>query len=180
LSFVIQNSIYTAVICITRIDSYCSQAAATTKRTVTNIGDAGRNGDRTGFALWALNQGGLSFVIQNSIYTSVICITRFNSYCSQTAAARKCEISNAGDAGRDGDAGQAVATRKRTVTNTGDAGRNGDADQAAAIRKRIIPNASDTIANGHTGQSSAIRKRTEPDAGDGVRNGDRTGFACRT
>ena len=70
------------------------QAAATLKRTVPNTSDAGRNddagqaavrertisnggdgigdGDGTGFTLWALNQGGLGFVIKDAISTAIV------------------------------------------------------------------------------------------------------------
>ena len=207
MSFIIQNTIYTAVICIGWIHANAGQAAATRKRTVSihgapNACDAGRDadagqaaatrkrigsdacdgigdGEGTGFTCRVLNQGGLGFVIQNTIYTAVIRIAWIHANAGQAAATRKRIVSDAGDAGRNGDAGQAAAIGKRIISNGGDAGRDADAGQAVAIRKRIVPNAGDAGRDNNIGQAAAIIKRIISNGGDGIGDGDGTGFTCR-
>ena len=73
----------------------------------------------------------MSFIIQNTIYTAVICIGWIHANAGQAAATRKRTVSihgapNACDAGRDADAGQAAATRKRIISNAGDGTGDGD------------------------------------------------------
>ena len=68
---------------------------------------------------------------------------------------------------------------KRTVPNAGDAGRDADAGQAVAIGKRIISNAGDAGRNGNAGQAAAARKRIISNGGDGTGDADGTGFTIR-
>ena len=156
LGFVIKDAISTAIVRVGYIHANAGQAAAFRKCTVIDNGDAVRYRDGAGFTCWALDELGLEFVIQNSIYTAVICIGWIHANTGQTAAIRKCTVLNFGHACRNGDAGQTVATRKRRVPDVGNACRNGDAGQTAAIIKRIISN-----------------------GGDGTGDGDGTGFTCR-
>ena len=104
------------------------QAAATLKRTVPNTSDAGRDGDAgqaavreriisnvgdgigdgdgTGFTLWTLDEGGLRFVIKDSICTAIVWVVSIHRNRSKVIATRYCIGSNACNACRDGDAGQ--------------------------------------------------------------------------
>ena len=132
------------------------QAAATLKRKISNVGDGIGDGDGAGFTCRALDEGGLGFVVKDSIRTAIGCVGCSHRNRSQAAAIRKCIDSNACDAGRNADTGQAAATIKRNAPNACDAGRNSDAGQATATRKRISSN-----------------------GGDGIGDGDGAGFTCR-
>ena len=126
LGFVIQNPITTAIIFIVWIHANAGQASATRKCKVLYAGDAGRNGDGTGFACWPLNEIALDFVIQNPITTAVIFIVWIHANAGQATAIIKRIVSNAGDASRDGDAGQTTAMTKRRTRDANDTGRDGD------------------------------------------------------
>ena len=89
-------------------DGDAGQAAATLKRRAPNAGDGIGDGDGTGFTLWTLDEGGLRFVIKDAICTAIVWVVSIHRNRSQVIATRYCIGSNAGDAGRNADAGQGV------------------------------------------------------------------------
>ena len=101
-------------------DGDACQAAATLKRTISNVGDGIGDGDGAGFTCRALDEGGLRFVIKDAICTAIVRVSCIHRNRSQAAAIHKRIESNACDAGRDAHAGQAAATRKRIVPDAGD------------------------------------------------------------
>ena len=82
------------------------QAAATLKRKISNVGDGIGDGDGAGFTCRALDEGGLGFVVKDSIRTAIGRVGWIHANAGQAAAIIKRRGSNACDAGRDGDAGQ--------------------------------------------------------------------------
>ena len=99
------------------------QAAATLKRKISNVGDGIGDGDGAGFTCRALDEGGLGFVVKDSIRTAIVRVG-----CSHRNRS------------------QATAIHKRIGFNASDAGRNGDAGQTGHIRKCPEPNGGNSLA----------------------------------
>ena len=201
MELIVQDTFKTTVLCITRINGNCSQTAATIKRPIPDArdtaayhdtrqtaatikrrapdaGDAVGYRESSGFPLWTFNQRSLGLVVQDILETTVICITRINGYCIQTATTIKRPVTDTGDTPAYHYTRQASATRKRIRHNARDAAR--DCESAGftywAYKQRslelIVQDTFKTTVicitriNGYCSQTTATIKRIFSDARD--------------
>ena len=113
-------------------------------------------------------QRSLFFIKQNSIKACIIDVSRANRNRRQASAAREGEISDAGDAIRDGDVRQVATAREGAFLDASNAIRNRDTRQAAAPPEGGLPDASDAIRNRYARQAGAAIKGSDSDAGDRI------------
>ena len=85
--------------------------------------------------------------------------------CLQICASIERGTTKAGDAVRDGDAGQAGAAEESRVSNAGNAVRDGDIVQAGAVRESRVSNAGDAVRDGDAGQAGAATECVSGNSG---------------
>ena len=88
-------------------------------------------------------------------------------------------VANAGDTGRESDAGQSGAAGECPFADGGDAKREIDAGQSGAVGEHSGANAGDAGGESHAGQSGAAGERTVADSGDAGGDDVVTNFSHR-